>query len=122
MVPTHQARVQPKTALRRFFLVSVEREPGVWPLKQISCGRLDTPHKQVKGFSLNYFVRVLPKKRLHNYPPTNAPTPPYCWEGGRVGSPNDVKAFLGQNKNLVAQIDALSLLSRGIYRIHGFLN
>ena len=30
LVPTHQARVQPKTGLRRFSLVSVKHEPGVW--------------------------------------------------------------------------------------------
>ena len=29
LVATHQARVQPKTGLRRFFLVSVKHEPGV---------------------------------------------------------------------------------------------
>ena len=29
LVPTHQARVQPKTGIRRFFLVSVKHEPGV---------------------------------------------------------------------------------------------
>ena len=32
LVATHQARVQPKTRIRRFFLVSVKHEPGVWPV------------------------------------------------------------------------------------------
>ena len=41
-----------------------------------------------------------------------------CW----VTSPNVVKAFLGQNKNLVAQKNALMLLSRSICRIHGISN
>ena len=31
LVATHQPHVQPKTGIRRFFLVSVKREPGVWP-------------------------------------------------------------------------------------------
>ena len=31
LVATHQARVQPKTGIRRFSLVSVTYEPGVWP-------------------------------------------------------------------------------------------
>ena len=30
LVATHQARVQPKTGFRRFFLVSVKHESGVW--------------------------------------------------------------------------------------------
>ena len=30
LVTTHQARVQPKTGICQFFLVSVKHEPGVW--------------------------------------------------------------------------------------------
>ena len=66
LVTTHQARVQPKTGICQFFLVSVKHEPGVWSVKQISWGRLVAHREWVKGFSLNYFLRVLPKKRLHS--------------------------------------------------------
>ena len=32
LVTAHQAHVQPKTGIRRFFLISVEHEPGVWSM------------------------------------------------------------------------------------------
>ena len=43
-------------------------------------------------------------------------------DGGAVASPQVVNAFLGQNKNLGAQIDALMVPSRGICCTHGISN
>ena len=47
--------------------------------------------------------------------------PPSSREGG-FGSPDFVNAFLGQSKNLEAQINALVVLSRGMCRTHGISN